>query len=302
MLGLRRGWVAPTTVCVKGGISPRHEAVEGVVRLQLGEPPRDGTATRGRSEEIRHLAESALGMTDLRIRQCAHELITPVAQHKIIGAKSLSQGLAHLRKKLIPGRVSSPVVERLQAVHINERDRQPDSLSPGPIDLVLQFSKARATPQHSGDVIDQIVPPLINPSIEGGLGSIEGGLVAILDSLFPVLVNLPLVKLPLIQWMGGDLVNGQLISVQLALVGVKHPLVSIQCMLGGGNSLLRPFSPLRLSLPVGSSVRVADLLVGSVLLDSPRVERCPANRRGHGTRRLFPGLGDSLSQPFDSHS
>ena len=116
-------WAAPTAAYpVEGGISPRYEAADGIVRLQLRESPSDGAVTRGRSEDARHLDEAAFDMTDLRIRQDAYELIAPVAKHEVIGAKSLGQSLGHVSKELIPGRMSSPVVHRLQTVDINERD------------------------------------------------------------------------------------------------------------------------------------------------------------------------------------
>jgi hypothetical protein len=201
----------------------------------------------------------------------------------------LSEGFGHFSQKPVPGRVSSPVVHLLQTVHINEHDDQPISLSPGPIDLVLQFSKARAPPQHPGEVIDQVVPSLIAFSVECRLGSIEPGLVPVQGSLVPVQGSLVPVQgslvpmqIPLVAWVGGASFKGRLFSVQLGLVVVKHDLVSIQGLLGvgeivaggasgGGTSLLRPFRPLRPSLPEGRSVRFADRFV-SVILDFPQVE------------------------------
>jgi hypothetical protein len=173
--------------------------------------------------------------------------------------------------------VSSAVVHRLQAVHINKGDHEPDSLSPSPIDLLLQLSISGATPQHPGEVIDQVVPPLSAFSIEGGLGSIEPGLRPIQGSLFAVQRRLFLRELLLVRLMFGAAFKGHLISIQIGLVAVKHLLVSIQGLLSlgwflatvpflsAGTSLPCLLSPLRRGLPAGRAVRVVGPLGAAFL-------------------------------------
>jgi hypothetical protein len=128
---------------------------------------------------------------------------------------------------LVPGRVSSPIVHGLQAVHIDERDDQRDALAPSPIDLVLHLSKAWATTQHPGEVIDQVVLPLVAVTIERSLGSIEPCLITVQGSLLPVQGGLFPMHLPVVTRVGGASFKGRLIPVQPGLLAVKHHLISI---------------------------------------------------------------------------
>src|SRR5438477_12104435 len=125
-------------------------------------------------------------MFELDIRESTHELVAPVPKHEVIGAKSLSQRLAHISKKLVPSGMSARVIHGLQTVHIDERHNQRTFSSAGAIDFVLKFSEAGTTPQRAGEVIDQILLPLVSFSVERGLGPIKSGLVPVHGRLVPV--------------------------------------------------------------------------------------------------------------------
>ena len=173
-------------------------------------------------------------------------------------------------------------------------DLQPDATVREAIDFVLKFSEAGTTPQRAGEVIDQILLPLVSFSVERGLGPIKSGLVPVHGRLVPVQRCLLSIRRRLSRVREAS-IKRRLISVQGHLVTIEHQLALIQGELGtglclaafdphvGGTSIPRRLcllrrlpSPSRRSTlrgrpPVGRLVRVAGSS-GPSILDSRRVQ------------------------------
>ncbi len=145
-------------------------------------------------EPLSDLREPFLGLLEIHPADDADEFVSSEADDRFVRANLRPDGRDHVLKQRIPRRVSEDVVDLPEAIDVEERQHQVNTLTAGSIDLVLDRLLPGSSPERSGEVVSMCLPQLLErgsaflggqQAIRGGLRSVLGRPGAILGSLGP---------------------------------------------------------------------------------------------------------------------
>ncbi len=100
------------------------------------------------------VSQRALGVCGVHVDEGAQELVATVADDQVVRANPFADRGDGLDENMVSGRVTLGVVHVLEAVDVEEDDR--DALAAdaaGPVDLALQGGKSRTPPERAGEVV-----------------------------------------------------------------------------------------------------------------------------------------------------
>ena len=158
------------------------EILRRIALVELGESNRDRAPARAAGQSAGHVEKALPDPSDIRIRQRAHELVTAVAHHQVVGAQARSQGVGDGEQQGIASEVTLGVVDLLQAVHVDEGDHQLSVRAACSIHLALKLLHPSAAPADVSQLID-----LRSRTVDCRLSSIargQGALTRRLRSFF----------------------------------------------------------------------------------------------------------------------
>src|SRR5947209_6513385 len=109
----------------------------------------------------RHLVEPSPSAFYVRAGKRAEELVTSVADDKVVRPQTGSEGHRHVAEQLIACRVAVDVVGRLETVDIDEGENESPIRAAGSVQLMLEVGHAAVAPlRRSVTPLGRLITPL----------------------------------------------------------------------------------------------------------------------------------------------
>ncbi len=171
---LSGGEAAGGLVACTGPVGALDQVVGGVVGLELRQADGD-RSRRGFLGEHRVGMRQALGDSVLaEAGDHAHELIASEANGQVVWPELGLQRLGDIVQQPVAGGVTTPVVDDLERIDVDERDDQRLTAAPGPAQVTLKLQQTGPTQVGPGELI------------QGGRPSICGRVTAVVQSMSAV--------------------------------------------------------------------------------------------------------------------
>ncbi len=167
-----------------GGVHRRIGAVDDHVQLQLrpgasGNADADGgpdllvagDAQRLAHDQVAQLLGDADGVLRGRLRQDEHELLAAVASEGVTGPHGAADEARHLAQHGVAGVVPVDVVDRLEAVDVDERDAERLVVARRALDLRMQRGEQGLAVRDAGEAV--VGRALLGQQV-GACGRVEG--------------------------------------------------------------------------------------------------------------------------------
>ncbi len=152
------------------GVCTLDEILRRVAVVELCEANRDRAAALATGQCAGHVGKALTDLSEIGIRQRAHELVAAVAHHQVVGAQARSQGVSDGEQQRIARHVTIGVVDLLQAIHIDEGDHELCVRAACAVDLPLKLFHPSAAPADVSQLID-----LRSRTVDRSLSAISRG-------------------------------------------------------------------------------------------------------------------------------
>ena len=152
------------------GVCTLDEILRRVAVIELCEANRDRAAAAAAGQCAGHVGKALTDLSEIGIRQRAHELVAAVAHHQVIGAQACSQGVGDGEQQGIARHVTIRVVDLLEAIHIDEGDHELGVGAACAVHLALKLLHPSAAPADVSQLID-----LRGCTVDRGLSAISRG-------------------------------------------------------------------------------------------------------------------------------
>jgi hypothetical protein len=161
----------------KSGVGAGCELVERLVWSEIGQTDADPHADFVAQQRIDR-SEPALNFLEARSAQPTHELVATIADDRVERAQVRSQSPDECRQHPIARGMPISVVDKLEAVDINEGEDELSTSPTGSVDFEREGERADLAAVCPREIVEVCIEQfgLKQGALAGGRGSIPGGL------------------------------------------------------------------------------------------------------------------------------